>query len=97
MKKIGMFFANSHDMIEAYRAKSQMYNCLARNYGSVTVNPSAMTITVDDIKWMYYSFPNADHINLIKIAGIQFDAIFSEVVDPKAKWFITTRFRPGLN
>ena len=95
MKLIGMFYSNSRDMIEAFRSHSQRYQSLAREYGSVTVNPAEFKIVVDDIKWLYYSFPNSDHIN--RIAGLQFDAVFSEVIDPKAKWFIMTRFRPGLN
>lgn len=95
MKQIGMFFSNSRDMIEAYRAHSQQYNSLAREFGCVSVNPTEFTIRVDNLKWMYYSFPNDDNIN--RIAGIQFDAIFSEVVHPKAKWFIITRFRPRFN
>jgi hypothetical protein len=95
MKLIGMFYSNSRDMIEAFRLHSQNYQTLARNYGSVTVNPAEMKIVVDDRKWLYYSFPNDDNIN--RIAGLQFDAVFSEVVDPKAKWFIMSRFRPGLN
>lgn len=95
MKLIGMFYSNSRDMIEAFRSHSQRYQTIAREYGSVTVNPAQMMIIVDDVKWLYFSFPNDDHIN--RIAGLQFDAVFSEVVDPKAKWFIMTRFRPGLN
>lgn len=95
MKKIGMFFANSRDMIESFRKHSQSYQSLARDYGSVTVNPSEMTITVDNYKWLYYSFPNTDHI--YRIAGIEFDAVFSEVVDPDVKWFILSRFRPRFN
>lgn len=95
MKLIGMFYSNSRDMIEAYRAHSQMYNNYAREYGSVTVNPAAMTITTDNVKRMYFSFPNSDQIN--NISGLQFDAIFSEVVDPKSKQFIMTRFRPRFN
>ena len=92
MKNVGMFYANSFDMIEAYRYHSQMYNNHAREYGSVTVNPSQLTIRLDDVKYLYYSFPNDTNIN--NIAGIQFDAVFSEVVDAKAKQFIMSRFRP---
>lgn len=90
-----MFYSNSRDMIEAFRSHSQRYQNHAREYGSVTVNPAEFSIKVDDVVWRYYSFPNADHIN--RIAGLQFDAVFSEVFDPEAKWFIMTRFRPGLN
>lgn len=95
MKTIGMFYKNSSDMVNAYREHSQKFNNYAREYGSVTVNPSKMTIIIDDVRRMYFSFPNCDEIN--NIAGIEFDAIFSEVVDPQAKQFIMTRFRPRLN
>ncbi|MNW21642.1 hypothetical protein D3C71_2226760 [compost metagenome] len=54
-----------------------------------------MKVIVDDRKWLYYTFEDDSRIN--DIAGIQFDAIFSEVTDSKAKWYIMTRFRPGLN
>lgn len=95
MKLIGMFYNNSPDMIEAFRSHSQRYQTLARQYCSVTVSPAEMKIVVDDIRYLYFSFPNADHIN--RIAGLQFDGVFSEVHDPEVKWFIMTRFRPGLN
>jgi hypothetical protein len=95
MKNIGMFYNNKHDTIEAFRKHSQNVQSLARQYGVVTVNPSEMKIIVDDCKWLYYTFEDDSRIN--DIAGIQFDAIFSEVIDPKAKWYIMTRFRPGLN
>lgn len=95
MKLIGMFYANTRDMIEEFRRHSQHYQTLASYYGSVSVNPSKMIIKVDDIHYRYYAFPNDDNINII--AGLQFDAVFSEVVDPDAKWYIMTRFRPGLN
>lgn len=94
MKLIGMFYAHRNDMIEAFRKHSQTYQNYAREYGSVTVNPSELKIQIDDVRYLYFAFPNADRINMI--AGLQFDAVFSEVVDPEAKWFIMTRFRPGF-
>lgn len=95
MKNIGMFFADNYDMIEAYRKHSQSAQNSARDFSVVTTNPSQMTIVTGDRKWMYYTFKDASRIN--DIAGIQFDAIFSEVVDPEAKWFIMSRFRPRFN
>lgn len=95
MKTIGMFFSNKQDTVEAYRKHSQSANSLARDYGVVTVNPAEMTITTDDIKWRYYTIVNGEDVN--KIAGIQFDAVFSEVTDPYAKIFITSRFRPRFD
>lgn len=56
MKTIGMFFSNKEDMIAAYRKHSQSVNNLARSYGTTTVNPPQMTITIDDYKWRYYAF-----------------------------------------
>lgn len=95
MKIIGMFYSNKMDMIDAFRKHSQNYQSTARQYGTVTINPKEMKIVVDDRKWFYYTFEDDSRIN--DISGIQFDAIFSEVVHPKAKWYISTRFRPGLN
>lgn len=95
MKTIGMFFSNKEDMISAYRKHSQSVNNLARSYGTTTVNPSQVTITVDDYKWRYYAFEDDKCVH--KIAGIQFDAVFSEVTDPYAKMFIMSRFRPRFD
>lgn len=95
MKYIGMFFANNDDMIEAYRKHSQSAQNSARDFSVVTVNPSQMTIVIADRKWMYYTFKDASRIN--DIAGIQFDAIFSEVTDLYCKQYIMSRFRPRFN
>lgn len=95
MKTIGLFFANSHDTVRAYRRHSQSANNSARYYGVVSVNPKEMTITCDDWKYMYYTCNTENDVD--RIAGIEFDAIFSEVVDPYCKRMIMSRFRPRLD
>lgn len=95
MKIIGMFFANKDDTIEAYRKHSQSANNSASDFGTVIVNPKEMTITFDDWQYRYYTFNQESDV--MRICGIRFDAVFSEVIDPYCKWYIMTRFRPGQN
>lgn len=59
------------------------------------VDTGHRTITFENLKYMYILIK--DEKDVIKIGGIQFDAIFSEVIDPHCKQFIMSRFRPGLN
>lgn len=94
MKNIGMFYENSLDAIDDYRKHSQSANNSARQYCTVTINPSEMTITIDSVRWKYYVFKQFDDVQ--SIAGIQFDAVFCEVRDPKIKSYIMSRFRPRL-
>lgn len=94
MKYIGVFFDKHSDAVQAYRKHSQEVNNMSRNYGIVTVNPSDMTITIDNIRYMYYGFPTYEDV--IRISGINFAAIFSEVSDSRIKQYIMARFRPSL-
>jgi hypothetical protein len=94
MKNIGMFYNTVGEMHEAFKAHADRadpihYDCY------VKVCPRSATITIDNVRWMYYTF--REDKDVMKIAGINFDAIFSEVVNPYCKRWIMTRFRPGLN
>jgi hypothetical protein len=94
MKNIGMFYNTTYEMREAFKAHADRsdpihYDCY------VKVCPRSETITIDNIRWMYYTF--REDKDVMQIAGINFDAIFSEVVNPYCKQWIMTRFRPGLN
>lgn len=94
MMNIGMFYEKKLDAIDDYRKHSQSANSLARQHGSVTVNPSEMKITIDGVQWHYYNFRDFEDVH--RIAGIQFDAVFCEVRDRKIKSYIMSRFRPRL-
>lgn len=93
---IGMFYGNRQVAIEAYRKHSQSANNDARSYGTVTVNPRSMTITFDNVRYMYYSFDN-DGDAQMKVQGIPFQAIFSEDLHPKDKQYVMSRFRPRFD
>lgn len=94
MKNIGMFYGSKQAATEAYQKHSQQANNSARDYGVITVNPRAMTITFDYVRYMYYSFDNEGDAQ--RIAGIPFQAIFSEDLNQKDKEYVMTRFRPRL-
>lgn len=94
MKNIGMFYSNRSDMCKAFkehadRSDPVLYDC------HVKVNTRAETIEIHDTRWMYYTF--TEDKDVMRIAGINFDAIFSEIVNPYCKRYIMTRFRPGLS
>lgn len=95
MKNIGMFYGSKQAAVEAYRKHSQRANNSASDYCVITVNPKRMTITFDDVCYMYYSFENEGDAQKI-IAGIPFQAIFSEDLHQKDKDYVMTRFRPRL-
>lgn len=96
MKNIGMFYGSKLAAIETYRKHSQQANNSARDYGTVTVNPKDMTITFDDVRYMYYSFDKEGDAQR-KVQGIPFQAIFSEDLHTKDKEYVMTRFRPRFS
>lgn len=94
MKKIGMIFQDEVALNAAFFMKA--YSVL--EYGEkAEVKRFERTITYpeQDVQWMFVLI--RDHKDVIKISGVQFDSIFSEVVDLQAKQYIMTRYRPGLN
>lgn len=92
MKNIGMFFEKRSEVIEAYRKHSQQSNNMARDFGTVIVNPAQMTITCDDVCWMYYAFESFE--DAVRISGINFAAVICEISDRRIKDYIMTRLRP---
>lgn len=96
MKNIGMFYGRRSSAIEAYRKHSQTANWMAREFRTVTINPSEMTIIYnDEVRYMYFAFDKEGDAQS-KIAGISFDAVFSEDLYPADKQYVLTRFRPVL-
>lgn len=96
MKNIGMFYGQRSSAIEAFRKHSQTANNLARDYRTVNVNPKEMTIIYDnEIRYMYYGFEK-DGDAQSRVAGINFQAIFSENLYHADKQYVLTRFRPSL-
>lgn len=97
MKNIGMFYGNKNTAIEAYRKHSQSANWMAREFCTVTCNPREMTITYDDrIRYMYFGFDMEGDAQA-RIAGITFEAVFSEDLHAGDKQYVMTRFRPRVS
>lgn len=95
MKNIGMFYGNRFDMRDAFEAHANRVDPIHFNC-PVSVNPRSQTITIGDTRYMYYAFTK-DGEAMQKIQGINFDAMFSENLNPYCKRYVMTRFRPGLN
>lgn len=93
MNMVGVIFDNRERMEEQFQrhAASVMYTC---DTGFV-VSASKKEIVAGGVKWMYILIADDFHLN--KIAGIPFDAIFSEVTNLEHKHFIMTRFRPRFD
>lgn len=92
MKIIGMIFDDPVALNAAFFMKA--FNVLAYKEDAV-VNTGTRCIEYPDVRWQYVLIK--DDRDLVKISGIQFDAIFSEVVDLHCKQYVMSRFRPGLN
>lgn len=91
MKNIGMFYSSRSEMVKAFREHANRCDPLLFNC-HVKVNPRSETIEIGDTRWMYFTFIKDKDVH--RIAGINFDAIFSEVVNPYCKRYMMTRFRP---
>lgn len=103
MKKvnIGMFYDDRTELhAEFYRAAYQAVDAEQYNLKTGVVNSREMTVTYD------YPERNVQHVNrymlirdyqdAVKISGMDFQAIFSNVKDKECAWFIRTRLRPQL-
>ena len=95
MKNIGMFYSDRSDMYKAFkehadRSDPLLFQC------EVKVSIKSNTITIGDVRWMYFSFEK-DGDAMRVVGGINFDAMFSENLHPHCKRYVMTRFRPGLN
>ncbi|AEO14576.1 hypothetical protein MT_57030 [Pseudomonas phage phiPto-bp6g] len=91
MKHIGMIFDNQVALNAAFymHAWSNTYGCTLPD---VNVNTGMRTIEVGDRRYSYILIK--DQTDVVKISGIEFDAIFSEVTDSHCKQYIMSRFRP---
>lgn len=97
MINIGMFYGRGRVATEAYRKHCLNANSMAREFSTVTCNPRKMTITYnDDVRYMYYAFENEGDAQA-RVAGINFQAIFSEGLHDADKQYLLTRFRPVLS
>ena len=95
MKIIGMLFEDRVSMEAAFYRHAYGLITFDETKDNVKVKTGMRhTIEIDDSRWMYLI---VDNKSVDKIAGIQFDAIFSEVRDPDLKFYILSRFRPGFN
>lgn len=94
MKHVGMIFDNQ----VALNAAFYMHAWGQSDGGTVqngVVNTGRRTIEFADIRYSYILI--ADSKDVVKISGIEFDAIFSEVTDPHCKQYIMSRFRPRFD
>lgn len=95
MKNIGMFYSNKRDMLYAFKEHADRCDPLLFSC-EVKVNPQTSTITIGDVRWMYYAFER-DGDAMQRVQGINFDAMFSENLHPHCKRYVMTRFRPRLD
>ena len=93
MKIIGMIFDNQVALNAAFYM--QAYSAREYDGGNVTVNTARRTIEYQDSRYQFILIK--DEKDTVKISGIEFDAIFSEVVDPHCKQYIMSRFRPRFD
>lgn len=93
MKHIGMIFDNQ----VALNAAFYMHAWGTSLGGGETsgVNTGMRTIESADRRYSYILIK--DDSDVVKISGIEFDAIFSEVTDPHCKQYIMSRFRPRVD
>ena len=92
MKTIGMIFDNQ----VALNAAFYMQAWYASESGTeVTVKTKDRTIEYPDSRYKFILIK--DEKDVMKISGVSFDAIFSEVVDPHCKQYIMSRFRPRFD
>jgi hypothetical protein len=92
MKKIGMLFDDQVALNAAFYMKA--HSVLAYNENA-TVNTGTRTIEYPDMRWQFILLN--DDKDVVKISGMEFDAIFSEVRNSNAKQFIMSRFRPRFD
>lgn len=94
MIHIGMIFDNQVAMTAAFymHAWSQTEGGVNTD---VTVNTATRTIECANRRYSYILIKDRDDV--VKISGLEFDAIFSEVTDPHCKQYIMSRFRPRFN
>lgn len=94
MFHIGMIFDNQVALNAAFymHAWSHSYGCALPN---VSVNTGMRTIEVENRHYSYILIK--DETDVVKISGIEFDAIFSEVTDSHCKQYIMSRFRPRFD
>lgn len=94
MFHIGMIFDNQVALNAAFymHAWSNSNGCTLPD---VNVNTGMRTIEVGDRRYSYILIK--DGKDVVKISGIEFDAIFSEVTDPHCKQYIMSRFRPRFD
>lgn len=91
MKIIGMLFDDRERMMSQFKRHSD--NCKAMPYIDAVINTKELSIVISgEFKWRYISI--MDKEDVMKISGISFDTIFSEVRDTYCKNWILSRFRP---
>lgn len=95
MRKIGMFYGSRVRMLEQFEKHVNAVS--GPHFGNdVKVCGRTMTITVGNYKYMYYAFEREGSA-LTKIAGIEFDAMFSEDLNEHCKRYVLSRFRPRFD
>lgn len=94
MFNIGMIFDNQ----VAFNAAFYMHAWSSTDGGketTVIVNSGLRTIQDENLRYSYILIKDDD--DMMRIGGMEFDAIFSEVVDPNRKQYIMSRFRPRFD
>lgn len=90
MKKVGLFFENQISLNAAFFMRA--YSSLDDPNDNAIIKTNSREIIYPDITWSYIIIK--DEKDLVKISGLEFDAIFSEVTDIHCKQYIMSRFRP---
>ena len=92
MKTIGMIF----DDVTSLNAAFYMHAYSGCQYNpDIEVNTGMREIKYLNVIYKYIIIK--DEKDVMKIAGINFDSIFSEVKDPYCKNWILSRFRPRFD
>lgn len=95
MKHIGMIFDNQVALNAAFYMHAWSHSNGFTIPNDTSVNTATKTIEVGDRRYSYILIK--DQTEVVKISGIEFDAIFSEVTDSHCKQYIMSRFRPRFD
>ena len=91
MKTVGMIFDDLTSLNAAFYRAAYTES----QYDDAKVNVGMWEIEYPNVRYKYILIK--DENDVMKIAGIHFDSIFSEVKDPYCKNWILTRFRPRFD